>query len=115
MALAGFVYAPVGSATFYHTDAVHPGWAARVTSVGTIGAHIFYRLPGVWGGAPAYRQRYGGVEPGVAPGTRFAAKVTEALVVAVVGCLLTDQTSVVWGLHWLERVDPCGRRDIIKN
>src|SRR3546814_6892642 len=64
MALAGFVYAPVGSATFYHTDAVHPGWAARVTSVGTIGAHIFYRLPGVWGGALAYRQRYGGVEPG---------------------------------------------------
>src|SRR3546814_18605655 len=79
MALAGFVYAPVGSATFYHTDAVHPGWAARVPRVGTIVAHIFYRLPGVWGGAPAYRQRYGGVEPGVAPGPRFAETATEAL------------------------------------
>ncbi|RIA44250.1 cell wall hydrolase [Hephaestia caeni] len=84
-ALAGFVYAPVGSATFYHTDAVHPGWATRVTSVGTIGAHIFYRLPGVWGGALAYRQRYGGVEPGVTAGTRFAEKATEALIEAIEG------------------------------
>ncbi|MCM8731069.1 cell wall hydrolase [Hephaestia sp. GCM10023244] len=82
-ALSGFVYAPVGSATFYHTNAVNPGWAARVTSVGTIGAHIFYRLPGVWGGALAYRQPYGGVEPGVAPGTRFAEKATEALIEAI--------------------------------
>src|SRR3546814_2747336 len=62
MALAGFVYAPVGSATSYPTAAVHPGWAARVTSVGTNGAHIFYRLPGVWAGARANRTPYGWVE-----------------------------------------------------
>src|SRR3546814_5936048 len=35
--------------------------------------------------AHAYRQRYGGVDPGVAPGTRFAEKATEALIEAVEG------------------------------
>ena len=82
-ALAGFVYAPVGSATFYHTRAVHPGWASRVTNVGSVGAHIFYRLPGVWGGSLAFRQDYGGVEPGVRPGVRFAEKATEAVIEAI--------------------------------
>ncbi|HVI97998.1 MAG TPA: cell wall hydrolase [Sphingomonas sp.] len=82
-ALAGFVYAPVGSATFYHTTAVHPGWAARVTGVGTIGAHTFYRLPGVWGGSLAFRQAYGGVEPGVKPGVSFAEKATAAVIEAI--------------------------------
>lgn len=35
---------PTNSAVFYHTRAVSPGWASRVTRVATIGSHIFYRL-----------------------------------------------------------------------
>ena len=37
-ALAGFVYEPVGAATYYHTFAVHPWWDARVSEVAQIGA-----------------------------------------------------------------------------
>jgi hypothetical protein len=66
-ALAGDVYAPVGLATYYHTTAIHPWWAPSLTPVTTIGAHIFYRWPGSWGGADAFRQAYAGVEP--LPGT----------------------------------------------
>lgn len=66
-ALAGDVYAPVGLATYYHTTAIHPWWAPSLTPVTTIGAHIFYRWPGSWGGADAFRQSYAGVEP--QPGT----------------------------------------------
>jgi hypothetical protein len=66
-ALAGDVYAPVGLATYYHTTAIHPWWAPSLTPVTTIGAHIFYRWPGSWGGADAFRQAYAGVEP--QPGT----------------------------------------------
>jgi hypothetical protein len=62
-ALAGDVYAPVGLATYYHTTAIHPWWAPSLTPVTTIGAHIFYRWPGSWGGADAFRQAYAGVEP----------------------------------------------------
>lgn len=42
-ALAGEVYAPVGLATHYHTLHVHPYWADSLQSLGTIGAHRFYR------------------------------------------------------------------------
>ncbi len=34
-----------GGATHYHTDAVHPGWASRLTRTNRIGYHIFYRRP----------------------------------------------------------------------
>jgi hypothetical protein len=42
-ALAGAVYAPVGTATHYHTHAVRPGWGRRLAQVITVGTHIFYR------------------------------------------------------------------------
>jgi spore germination cell wall hydrolase CwlJ-like protein len=42
-ALSGSVYAPVGTATHYHTRAVSPGWGRRLAQVVTIGAHIFYQ------------------------------------------------------------------------
>jgi spore germination cell wall hydrolase CwlJ-like protein len=62
-ALAGSVYAPVGSATFYHANYVSPWWANSMDKVATVGAHIFYRWRGGMEGALAFRQRYSGSEP----------------------------------------------------
>jgi spore germination cell wall hydrolase CwlJ-like protein len=62
-ALAGSVYAPVGLATHYHTYRVHPHWASSLVKSAMIGAHIFYRWNGGWGGPAAFRQSYAGVEP----------------------------------------------------
>lgn len=70
-ALAGDVYAPVGLATYYHTGAVNPGWAARQTFIGAIGAHLFYRPPGGAGMASAFTDRYWGGEPTPAPRPRL--------------------------------------------
>jgi spore germination cell wall hydrolase CwlJ-like protein len=67
-ALDGSVYAPVGSATFYHTRAVHPWWADSFSQVGTIGAHIFYRWRSELERALAFRQTYAGYEPGASDG-----------------------------------------------
>ena len=61
-ALAGRVYAPVGLSTFYHTLAVHPGWAASKRAVAVIGAHIFYQMPGFHGTEAAFRIPYPGRE-----------------------------------------------------
>ena len=44
--LNGVVESPVGNAVFYHKvkmDA-YPGWSKRVTKVGVLGDHIFYKL-----------------------------------------------------------------------
>ena len=70
-ALAGFVYAPVGLSTHYHTIAVHPYWADSLSYVGTIGAHRFYRFGGP-AGAPATFNvaAYRGGEPVAAPPPR---------------------------------------------
>jgi spore germination cell wall hydrolase CwlJ-like protein len=62
-ALNGYVYAPVGNATHYHTLAVHPYWAAYLQKSAIVGSHIFYRWAGSAGEASAFRQQYGGLEP----------------------------------------------------
>lgn len=62
-ALAGYVYAPVGLATHYHTLAVHPYWADSLEQVTVIGAHQFYRWPGVAGTRGAFTNRHLGGEP----------------------------------------------------
>jgi spore germination cell wall hydrolase CwlJ-like protein len=72
-ALAGFVYAPVGLATNYHTQQVLPDWAFRLAKTNVIGNHIFYRMPGTWGGAAAFTQAYRGREP--SPATVMAARL----------------------------------------
>ena len=72
-ALAGYVYAPVGLATNYHTHQVLPDWAFRLPKATVIGNHIFYRLPGAWGGAAAFSQAYRGREP--SPATVMAARL----------------------------------------
>jgi hypothetical protein len=45
-ALGGSVYRPVGLATHYHTTAIRPYWAPSLVRQITLGAHIFYRIPG---------------------------------------------------------------------
>jgi len=69
-ALAGFVYAPVGLATHYHTSAVHPYWADSLAFVGTIGAHRFYRWSGGAGRPAAFSGIYAGGEPAPVPHPR---------------------------------------------
>lgn len=64
-ALAGSVYKPIGHATHYHTLWVNPVWAGSLDSLGTIGAHRFYRNRGAGGDASAFRSTYGGYEPSV--------------------------------------------------
>jgi hypothetical protein len=71
-ALSGTVYAPVGLATHYHTVQIHPYWADSLDSVGTIGAHRFYRWRGAAGRAAAFSDIYLGGEPAAAPHARLA-------------------------------------------
>jgi hypothetical protein len=71
-ALSGFVYAPVGLATHYHTVAVHPYWAPTLTYLGTIGAHRFYRFGGAAGAPATFRFAYAGGEPLAGPHQRGA-------------------------------------------
>jgi spore germination cell wall hydrolase CwlJ-like protein len=63
MALAGYVYAPVGLATHYHTYAVTPAWNRSLVMTDVVGAHFFHRWKGFWGTAAAFSQRYRGGEP----------------------------------------------------
>jgi hypothetical protein len=79
-ALAGAVYAPIGSATFYHTMQVAPGWRLRMIPVDVVGAHIFYRLPGDAPDAASLPVVYRGGEPMPGPMPMFA---TVALPTAV--------------------------------
>ena len=88
-ALAGSVYAPVGSATFYHTGAVSPWWAPTLARIGQIGAHIFYRWPSAMERALAFRDPYSGVEP-VAVGQAAA----PATMIAATYATSTDDTGV---------------------
>ena len=62
-ALAGYVYAPVGWATHYHTDWVAPYWAPSLLKTAIVRTHIFYRWPQGWGRPSAFSQTYAGIEP----------------------------------------------------
>jgi hypothetical protein len=81
-ALAGSVYVPVGLATHYHTYRVFPHWASSLTKSAVIGAHIFYRWNGRWGGPAAFRQAYAGIEP--MPGPKPKAEGTTAIASAAI-------------------------------
>ena len=69
-ALAGEVYGPVGNATHYHTTAISPYWAPRLTRTAVVGAHVFYRMPGALGAPNAFTQNYAGWEPTAARAAR---------------------------------------------
>ncbi len=66
-ALAGYVYAPVGLATHYHTVQVSPYWAPSLHYLSTIGAHRFYSLRGAAGSPATFRYAYFGGEAVAAP------------------------------------------------
>lgn len=61
-ALNGYVYAPVGMATHYHTTNIYPYWASSLQTVTTIGLHRFYRWTGAAGRPAAFTASYGGGE-----------------------------------------------------
>src|SRR3546814_6990006 len=54
-ALGGYVFAPVGLATHYHTYAVTPAWNRQLVMTDAIGAHFFHRWRGWWGTPAAFR------------------------------------------------------------
>ena len=77
-ALAGAVYAPIGLATNYHTLQVHPSWSDSLVAVATIGAHRFFRLPGLAGQRVAFRAAYLGGEPAAMPHPRVLTPATDS-------------------------------------
>jgi hypothetical protein len=79
-ALAGQVYAPVGSATHYHTTAVSPWWAPSLARIGLVGSHIFYRWRGALERALTFRQAYAGTEPGAVMGRAASAVLARVAV-----------------------------------
>ena len=62
-ALGGQVYAKVGLATHYHTQAIWPRWGKSLVMTNIVGAHIFHRWRGRWGMPDAFRAPYLGREP----------------------------------------------------
>lgn len=82
-ALAGYVYAPVGLATHYHTVAIHPYWADSLNYLGTIGAHRFYAFRGNAGSAATFRYAYLGGEPMAAPHRRDTSPASAASAAAL--------------------------------
>lgn len=82
-ALAGYVHAPAGLATHYHTVQVRPYWAPSLRYLGTIGAHRFYSFQGAAGSLATFRFAYGGGEPVAAPHRRDRTADTEVAVAAL--------------------------------
>jgi hypothetical protein len=81
-ALAGRTFAGVGLSTFYHANYVFPGWAPRLVKTATIGAHIFYRLPGLAGAAGAFSDAYAGGVP-VVRGSNYMARASGGAIPAI--------------------------------
>ncbi len=77
-ALAGRTYPGVGLSTFYHANYVFPAWAPRLVKTATIGAHIFYRLPGLAGAPGAFSDAYAGGEP-VVRGSSYMARASRGV------------------------------------
>jgi spore germination cell wall hydrolase CwlJ-like protein len=69
-ALSGYVHAPVGMATHYHTVNIYPYWAPSLHFLGTIGAHRFYRWKGSAGRPSAFFRSYAANEPFPGPKPR---------------------------------------------
>ena len=89
-ALAGYVFAPVGLATHYHTYAVTPAWNRQLVMTDAIGAHFFHRWAGYWGTPAAFDQVYRGGEPLPGPHRPAALPVSSAAPVT-----LADAASAV--------------------
>jgi hypothetical protein len=92
-ALAGYVHAPAGLATHYHTLAVSPSWGKSLTPVGIYGAHIFYRLPGGAGAPKSFYDSYRGNEPTPGPRAKIGLP-SDPLVFATAGEVMPQALSV---------------------
>ena len=64
--LSGEVYRPVGLATHYHTDWVHPTWSSSLEKLTRVGTHLFFRIPGYWGTPAAMQLGIASEEPAIA-------------------------------------------------
>ncbi len=64
-ALDGRVYAPVGLATHYHTDWVHPYWSDSLTKLARVDTHLFFRWRGYWGNAASFSVSNRSGEPAI--------------------------------------------------
>jgi Cell Wall Hydrolase len=99
-ALAGAVYEPVGSATFYHTPAVAPAWRLRLIPVATVGGHIFYRQPQDAPDAALLPVNYAGREPNpgplprIIPPAQLAALTLPPLTTLQVAPVVPDATMI---------------------
>jgi spore germination cell wall hydrolase CwlJ-like protein len=91
-ALAGYVHAPAGLATHYHTLAVSPSWGKTLTPVGIYGAHIFYRLPGGAGAPRAFYDSYRGNEPTPGPRAKIGLPA-DPLIFATAGTVMPQELS----------------------
>lgn len=69
--LDGLVFAGVGLATHYHTDAVYPWWSPKLEKIAQVGTHLFFRWPGHWGSARSMLPRRTSAEPSAALFARF--------------------------------------------
>jgi spore germination cell wall hydrolase CwlJ-like protein len=76
--LDGLVFADVGLATHYHTEAVYPWWSSKLEKIARVGTHLFFRWPGGWGSARVVRPHRQGSEPSAALFASFAGE--EALI-----------------------------------
>lgn len=95
-ALGGYVFAPVGLATHYHTFAVTPAWNRALVMTDAIGAHFFHRWKGYWGTPRAFSQAYRGHEPPPQPTAPITAPLISPLVATPVSIAMPstrDKTS----------------------
>lgn len=92
-ALGGYVFAPVGLATHYHTYAVTPAWNRTLVMTDAIGAHFFHRWKGFWGTAGAFVQRYAGHEPVPGPHRTIDAVIPTPIVAADQAIVLPAPTA----------------------
>ncbi len=78
-ALGGYVFAPVGLATHYHTYKVRPAWSRELVMTDAIGAHFFHRWAGWWGTPAAFSRTYAGGEPRPGPHGRSVDPAAEPM------------------------------------
>ncbi len=112
-ALHGMVFAPVGTATHYHTDWVYPSWSPQLVKIAQVETHLFFRWPGYWGSGAVARITYRGGEPDFArlvgsPGDAATDAAAAALPKAA---LPSDTPTLASGSVMLR--DPTGKANFI--
>ena len=94
-ALGGRVFAPVGLATFYHTQAIWPSWGRSLAMTNVVGAHIFHRFRGRYGTPVAFSRPYSGVEPQPGPYLPIAAQLAARAGRSTASTVATPTSTVI--------------------